>query len=73
VDALREMVVEGETGLVFEPENPTSLADVLEPLLDDPEARLALGQAARRWVAANRTWAQNGARYLELYRQLGAV
>jgi glycosyltransferase involved in cell wall biosynthesis len=73
VDALREMIIDGETGLVFKPENPTSLADTVEPLLDDAGARLALGRAARTWVAANRSWAQNGALYLGLYRQLGAA
>lgn len=73
VDALREIVTEGETGLTFEPERAASLADVLEPLLDDPERRARLGRAARRWVSTHRTWRQNGERYLELYRRLGAA
>jgi PEP-CTERM/exosortase A-associated glycosyltransferase len=73
VAALREIVVDGETGRVFTPEDPISLADVLEPLLDDPAERSRLGAAARRWVAANRTWDQNGQRYLALYRQLGVA
>ncbi len=73
VAALREIVVEGETGRTFTPEDPISLADVLEPLLDDPAERARLGSAARRWVAANRTWEQNGQRYLALYRELGAA
>jgi len=73
VDALREIVTEGETGLVFDPENAISLADTVEPLLDDPEARRRLGRRAREWVTANRTWRQNGVRYYELYRRLGAV
>jgi PEP-CTERM/exosortase A-associated glycosyltransferase len=73
VAALREIVVDGETGRTFTPEDPISLADVLEPLLDDPAERARLGAAARRWVAANRTWDQNGQRYLALYRELGAA
>ncbi len=73
VGALLEIVTEGETGRTFTPEDPVSLADTIEPLLDDPAARARLGSAARAWVAANRTWDQNGRRYLELYQRLGIV
>lgn len=73
VAALREIVVDGETGRTFVPEDATSLADVLEPLLEDPAERARLGAAARVWVAANRTWEQNGARYRALYERLGAT
>lgn len=73
VAALREIVVPGETGLVFRAGDPGHLADTIEPLLDDAEPRAALGRAARRWVTANRTWRQNGERYLELYRRLGVA
>jgi glycosyltransferase involved in cell wall biosynthesis len=73
VAALREIVVDGETGLTFRPEDSTDLADVLEPLLEDPGRRATLGRAGREWVAANRTWRQNGERYRALYERLGAV
>ncbi len=73
VDALREIVREGETGLVFRPEDPEDLANVVEPLLGDPARRLELGRAAREWVVANRTWRQNGNRYRELYERLGVA
>ena len=71
VDALREMVVEGQTGLVFQPENAQDLADVVAPLVGDPARRKAMGQAARAWVSEHRTWAQNGRRYLRLYQEMG--
>jgi PEP-CTERM/exosortase A-associated glycosyltransferase len=70
VQALREMVVPGKTGLVFHPEDPEHLADVLEPLIRSPERRRTLGRAARDWVRRHRTWTQNGDRYAELYREL---
>ena len=73
VDALREIVRENETGLVFRPEDAEELASVVEPLLADPARRLELGRAAREWVAANRTWRQNGTRYRELYERLGVA
>ena len=73
VGALLEIVTEDETGRTFRPEDAVSLADTIEPLLDDPAARARLGAAARAWVAANRTWDQNGRRYVELYQRLGIV
>jgi glycosyltransferase involved in cell wall biosynthesis len=73
VPALREMVVEGVTGLVFPPEDADALARVVKPLIEDTERRNALGASAREWVSRNRTWEANGVRYRELYRSLGAV
>lgn len=67
VEALREMVIPGRTGLVFRPEDPTSLVEVVEPLLGDAARRTALGDAARKWVSENRTWRQNGVRYARLF------
>jgi glycosyltransferase involved in cell wall biosynthesis len=73
VDALLEIVSNGETGLSFRPEDSIDLANVVEPLLDDPGQRAALGRAARAWVAEHRTWRQNGQRYRALYERLGAA
>ena len=71
VGALLEIVEDGHTGRSFRAEDPNDLAEVVGQLLDDPDQRVRLGQAARDWVAANRTWDLNGQRYLELYRRLG--
>jgi glycosyltransferase involved in cell wall biosynthesis/thioredoxin-like negative regulator of GroEL len=71
VPALQEMVVPGETGLTFMPEDSADLAATLKPLIDDPERRRALGRAARTWVCQHRTWSQNGQRYREMYEALG--
>lgn len=73
VGALLEIVADGETGRSFPAEDAAALADVIEALLDDPEARRRLGAAARAWVCEHRTWAQNGQRYLDLYRRLGVA
>lgn len=73
VPALRELIVPGETGLVFTAEDAASLASVVEPLLDDPTARANLGKAAREWVIAERTWRRNGQRYRTLFEDLGVV
>jgi glycosyltransferase involved in cell wall biosynthesis len=73
VDALLELVPDGRTGRSFTPEDPGSLADAIEPLLDDPALRQELGAAARAWVSEHRTWDRIGRLYLELYRRLGVA
>ena len=73
VGALLEIVQEGETGTSFVPEDPISLADAVEPLLDAPGERARLGANARAWVRANRTWDRNGELYRALYERLGVV
>ena len=73
VPALQEIVDDGQTGRTFAVEDAAALAAVVAELLDDPAQRERLGSAARTWVSDHRTWAQNGQRYLELYRRLGVA
>jgi glycosyltransferase involved in cell wall biosynthesis len=73
LEALLEIVVEGETGLSYEAGDPDDLADVLDRLIAQPELRRCLGEAARTWVVANRTMEQMGKRYGALYRRLGVA
>lgn len=56
VQALTEMVQDGQTGLVFEKGNLDSLTDALARLIADPALRQRLGEAGRKWVEANRSW-----------------
>jgi len=73
VNALSEIVSDRETGLRFPPLDAGALADQLQQLLDNPELRTKLGASAREWVARDRTWAHNAARYREAYQRLGAL
>jgi glycosyltransferase involved in cell wall biosynthesis len=70
VRALAEIVQDGETGLLFPPLAADALAAQLKQLLDSPDLRAKLGTAARDWVARDRTWAHNAARYREVYSGL---
>ena len=70
VPALREMIVEGVTGLTFEPGNAENLASVIDGLLVDPERRRAMGADARAWVSANRTWRANCERFRAMFERL---
>ena len=56
VEALVEMILPGETGLVFESGNSVDLAKKLAELLDDPERRQRLGREGRKFIINNRSW-----------------
>jgi glycosyltransferase involved in cell wall biosynthesis len=47
VGGLREVVQDGSTGLLVPPGDPDALAAALDDLLDDPERRKLMGEAAR--------------------------
>ncbi|GGD35965.1 glycosyltransferase family 4 protein [Sinisalibacter lacisalsi] len=55
--ALTGIVEHGRTGMVFPADDAEALARVLEALLDDPALRHELGERARHWVIAERSWA----------------
>ncbi|UTM03651.1 glycosyltransferase family 4 protein [Alcaligenes sp. NLF5-7] len=58
VQALREMVIENKTGLVFEKGNIEDLAEKLKILINNDELRKKLGVNGRAWVEDQRTWAK---------------
>jgi glycosyltransferase involved in cell wall biosynthesis len=73
VRALSEIVNDKVTGLLSPPLDPAALADALSELLGSADLRAKLGANAREWVARDRTWAHNAARYREAYERLGAL
>jgi len=70
--ALREIVTDGETGLVYPAGNPTALAHAGQQLLDDPDYRYRLADHGREWVTAHRTWAAIVNGYDKVYASVGA-
>jgi glycosyltransferase involved in cell wall biosynthesis len=73
VKALGEIVKDMATGLQAPPQDAVALADQLQRLQASPQLRRQLGDSAKEWVARDRTWAHNAARYAEAYARLGAV
>jgi glycosyltransferase involved in cell wall biosynthesis len=65
VGGLRDLVVDGETGLLVPPGDVAALRAALERLLGDAVLRRRLGHAARERVLAGFTWK----RYAELVRR----
>ena len=72
VSALREIVADGQTGLVVAPEEPGALASAIGRLLDDAALRASLGAAGREWVTAEATWPARARIIGAVYDSLGA-
>ena len=72
VGSLPEAVVEGETGLLVEPEDPQSLTDALIQMLSDPEKARQMGERGRQWSGDVCSWDAIAARTLEIYQTAGA-
>jgi glycosyltransferase involved in cell wall biosynthesis len=73
VGGISEIVVDGETGLLVEPENPRQLAAAMMRLLVNPQRRAEMGEMAYRRVAEvfaiGRTVESYEKLYAELYRK----
>ena len=66
----RELIRDGETGMLFTADNPDSLAEVTLKLLDNPGNWSAMHDAGRRFVEQERTWASSVARYRAVYQRV---
>jgi glycosyltransferase involved in cell wall biosynthesis len=56
VGGLRDLVVDGETGIVVPPRDPAALRAALERLLADRELRRRLGAAGRERARERFSW-----------------
>ena len=66
----RELITHGETGTLFEPDDPASCAASLADLLDARESWDAMREAGVAHVRERHDWARNVARYLSVYQAL---
>lgn len=65
------VVADGETALLFDPEDPSGLAGALARAVDDAGLRQRVGQAARAAVAAHYTWTSNAREVLRQVTDAG--
>jgi glycosyltransferase involved in cell wall biosynthesis len=70
VGGIPELVADGTTGLIVEPDRPRELAGALEALARDPKKRLELGERGRERAATEFSAAAVGRRTVELYERL---
>jgi glycosyltransferase involved in cell wall biosynthesis len=68
VGGLRDLVVDGETGLLVEPRDPRALRAAIERLLADPELRHRLGAAGRDRAREHFSWDAVTAATVAAYR-----
>jgi glycosyltransferase involved in cell wall biosynthesis len=67
---LPELVRDGETGLLVEPDDPTGLAVAIAVLLDDPDRAAALGAAGRALVAQLHDQDQSAAQLQRVWQEV---
>jgi len=70
VGGIPELVVDGTTGLLVEPEQPAELAAALETLARDPERRDELGRRGRERAAEHFSSEEVARRTVRLYERL---
>jgi glycosyltransferase involved in cell wall biosynthesis len=70
VGGLREVVRDGETGLVVSSRDPEAVARALETLLCDPELRARMGAAGRAFVIENYEWSKTVDVMVGIYRNM---
>jgi glycosyltransferase involved in cell wall biosynthesis len=70
LENIRDMLVHGETALLFEHGNMSALTRAIQDLVDDPQLRIRLGDSVRRHVLSNHTWTKNGERIMAIYDQI---
>jgi starch synthase len=70
VGGIKEVVVDGETGLLVPPADPPKLARALTKVLEDPALAAKMGRAGRARVLQDFTWGRIAEKTLALYRSL---
>ena len=67
----RELILDGETGLLFKAGDEMELAASLQVLLNNPDRTEELQKQGMHWVRENRTWDQTTAVYRDIYAKVG--
>lgn len=67
-EAIRELIEDGENGVLFTPGNTQELVETVDRLLAHPERRRSLGASAAAHVRRSLTWRHNAERVIEVCR-----
>ncbi len=70
VGGIPEIIIDGETGLLVEPENPTALAQAIMTLVRDIKVGQKMGQAGRKYVSQKFQWDESLRLMLHIYDKL---
>ena len=67
----KELVRDGETGLLFAAGDVEALTSCLKQIIANPVRRAELAEQGRRYVETERTWDRLTDRYAEIYERIG--
>jgi glycosyltransferase involved in cell wall biosynthesis len=71
---IREILVDGENALLFEPSDNSALGRALQRLCDDDALRMRISKGARQTIDDRQlTWIHNAERVVHLFQQLRAT
>lgn len=70
VGGLKEVVLDGKTGLLVPPRDPMALCDAIEALLEHPEKAIKIAQEAYEQSLKKFTLQQNLSQYESLYQEI---
>jgi PEP-CTERM/exosortase A-associated glycosyltransferase len=68
----KELIRNGENGILFESGSAVALANAIVDLLATPERALTISRAARRFVETQRNWQASVANYVDVFTALTA-
>lgn len=66
----KELIEDGKTGVLFQADSPTALAEKVLDLISSPDRWPGLRKAARSFVETERNWPNSVARYQAVYDKL---
>ncbi|MDZ7342952.1 MAG: glycosyltransferase family 4 protein, partial [candidate division KSB1 bacterium] len=66
IGQVEEVIIDGETGVLFEPGNIEQLTAVLAKLAVDAPLCRRIGEQAKAWVQQERTWDNNARQVMEI-------
>jgi PEP-CTERM/exosortase A-associated glycosyltransferase len=66
----RELIRDGETGVLFAPGDPSALSVEVTKLLKSPQRWRQIKASARRFVESERTWPLSVERYADVYARI---
>lgn len=70
IAAIPEVVIDHQTGLLFEPNNEKDLAEKIKYLLNNEKIRKKLGEQARKISMSRFTWESSAKKLLEIYKRV---
>ncbi|UCD35482.1 MAG: glycosyltransferase family 4 protein [Nitrospiraceae bacterium] len=73
VGGIPEIIRDGETGILVPPQDAASLARAISSLLENPERRTAMGEAAKKWIDDKFSALRMAEQFAHLYRELAGA